>query len=188
MCTVGTNKINRPSLILESLQENLLVFLILTVYMTTFAGVMWAIKRPKQGKKKVQESSSDSVGEMFDTSSRGYKDIIKVKDNQIRSLTAKLNLNTEPDDMGIMYQVPEWEDVKSIAKTQGINPLLLEIPMVKKEVKKLIKGMTLDEITKNVGEFKTLAAKYGFKLGDKTGDKSKTGDVAETELNTTNFF
>jgi len=137
---------------------------------------MYVLKRPKTTKKKVQDTSNDSVSEMFVTSSSGYKDIIKVKDNQIRSLTSKLNLvkGEEDQDQGnLMDQEPSWEDVKAYVKTQNINPLYLEIPMVKKEIKKLIRGMTISEIQENVVELKKLAESKGLKLGDKTDDKSK---------------
>jgi len=156
------------------MEENLLVLLILGIYFPSFFGVMYMLKRPKTGKPKVVQQSSDTVSDMFDTSSRGYKDIIKVKDNQIRSLSAKLNLGKEEsEDQGFLDQVPTWEDVKAIAKTEGINPLYLEIPMVKKEVKKLIAGMSIEEITQNVGELKKLAESKGFKFGTKSDGKTQ---------------
>lgn len=158
------------------MEDQVLVMLILGVYIPSFVGLLWVLRRPKTGKKKVQELSSDSVAEMFDTSSKGYKDIVKVKDNQIQSLTAKLrraNEEENQDQENLLDQEPSWEDIKAIAKTQGINPLLLEIPMVKKEVKKLIRGMSIQEIAENVGEVKKLGERYGFKFGTKEGDKSK---------------
>ena len=158
------------------MEDQILVLLILGVYVPSFVGLLWVLKRPQTGKKRVQEQSSDSVSEMFDTSSRGYKDIVKVKDNQIRSLAAKLKLTEESEgqDQGsLLDQEPSWDDIKALSKTQGINPLLLEIPMVKKEVKKLIRGMSIQEIAENVGEFKKLAERYGFKFDAKADDKSK---------------
>jgi len=158
------------------LEEQTLVLLILGIYVPSFVGLLWVLKRPKSTKKKVQDTSNDSVSEMFDTSSKGYKDIVKVKDNQIRSLTAKLNLvkGEEDQDQGnLLDQEPSWEDIKAYVKTQGINPLYLEIPLVKKEVKKLIRGMTISEIQENVVELKQLAESKGLKLGTKTDDKTK---------------
>lgn len=159
------------------MEDQLLVLLILGVYVPSFVGLLWVLKRPQTGKKRVQEISTDSVSEMFKTSSSGYKDIVKVKDNQIRSLAAKLNLVTkeeEDQDQGnLLDQEPTWEDIKGFAKAEGINPLYLEIPMIKKEVKKLIKGMSIQEIQENVGEIKKLAESKGFKFGPKTDDKSK---------------
>jgi len=156
------------------MEDLTLVLLILGVYVPSFIGVMWKLNGPKQGKKKVVETSSDSVGEMFDTSSRGYKDIIKVKDNQIRSLSQKLNLEKQDsDDQGLLDTVPTWEDIKGIAKTQGINPIYLEIPMVKKQIKKLIAGMSIQEIQENVGELKKLAESKGFKFGATSGQSSE---------------
>jgi len=112
---------------------------------------------------------------------------MKVKDNQIRSLTQKLNLSREEDqEESIMEHIPSWEEVKSLAETQGINPLVLEMPFIKKEVKKLISGMTIQEITKNVGELKKLMGGKGFKFGNKEGDESKT-PIGEIKLDTTNF-
>ena len=151
---------------------------------------MWTLKRPKSGKKKVQDESSDSVGEMFKTSSTGYKDIIKVKDNQIRSLSAKLSqFNDESEqDESLLEHVPTWEEVKQLAKTQGINPLMLEMPFIKKEVKKLIRGMSIQEITQNVDELKKLAADKGFKLGDKKTDESKDPVDEYLKQNPSAFF
>jgi len=171
------------------MEDLTLVLLVLGIYIPSFVGVMLAIKRPNTGKKKVQESSSDSVGEMFDTSSRGYKDIIKVKDNQIRSLAAKLKLNEdEEEEESIMDHVPTWEEVKALAETQGLNPLILEMPIIKPQVKKLIKGMSIEEISKNVNEIKKLLGGKGFKFGNKEGDKSENTPVGEIKLDTTNFI
>jgi len=161
------------------MEENLLVLLILGIYFPSFFGVMYMLKRPKTGKQKVIKESSDTVSDMFDTSSRGYKDIIKVKDNQIRSLSAKLNLDKQESgdqDQGLLDQVPTWEDIKAIAKAEGIKPLYLEIPMVKKEIKKLIAGMSIEEIQENVGELKKLAESKGFKFGDKKRDNEDAVD------------
>jgi len=156
------------------MEDLTLVLLILGVYIPSFVGVMWKLKGPKTGKSKVIQQSSDTVSDMFDTSSRGFKDIIKVKDNQIRSLSAKLNLEKpDSEDQGLLDQEPAWEDVKAMAKAEGINPLYLEIPMVKKEVKKLIKGMTSEEILENVSELKKLAESKGFKFGNKKDGTSE---------------
>jgi len=147
------------------------------------------LKRPKTGKPKLIQQSSDTVSDMFDTSSRGFKDIIKVKDNQIRSLSAKLNLEKEDSaDQGILDQVPTWEDIKALAKTEGINPLYLEIPMVKKEVKKLIKDMTIEEIAENVGELKKLAESKGFKFGAKKDGQTEDPVAQFLEQNPNSFI
>jgi len=172
------------------MEDLTIILLVLGIYIPTIVGVMLVLKRPNSGKKKVISESSDSVGEMFKTSSTGYKDIIKVKDNQIRSLTQKLNLATEDSDQdeSIMEHVPTWDEVKQLAQTQGLNPLILEMPFVKPHVKKLIRGMSIQEITENVAQIKKFASDKGFKFGDKTGDKSKTPPVGEVELDTTNFI
>jgi len=172
------------------MEDITLILLVLGIYVPTFVGVMLVIKRPNTGKKKVVESSSDSVGEMFDTSSRGYKDIIKVKDNQIRSLTQKLNIANEdvPGEESIMEHVPSWDEIKQLAATQGLNPLLLELPFIKKQVKALTKGMSIEEITNNVAQIKKLAGDKGFKFGDKKGNESKTPAVGEIQLDTTDFI
>lgn len=154
-----------------------MVLLILGVYIPSFIGLIWVLKRPKTGKKRSVDTSGDTVSEMFDTTSKGYKEIIKVKDNQVRSLSAKLKLEQEEEtgqDQGsVLDQEPTWEDIKAMAKAEGINPLYLEIPMIKKEVKKLIRGMTIEEIAENVGELKKLAESKGFKFGTKTDGKTE---------------
>jgi len=161
------------------MEENTLIFLILGIYLPSLFAVLYMLKRPKMGKKKAIETSGDTVAEMFTTSKDGYKDIIKVKDNQIRSLTAKLNLDKqEGEDQGLLEQLPSWEDVKALAKTEGINPLYLEVPMIKKEVKKLIKDMTIGEIAENVSDLKKLAESKGFKFGIKK-DGTSEDPVAE---------
>jgi len=163
--------------------------MILGIYFPSLVAVMWMLKRPKQGKKKAIETSGDTVAEMFTTSKDGYKDIIKVKDNQIRSLSAKLNLEKEDSaDQGLLDEVPTWEDIKAIAKAEGINQLYLEIPMVKKEVKKLIAGMSIGEIKENVGELKKLAESKGFKLGTKKDGTSEDPVAKLLEQNPNAFF
>jgi len=156
------------------LSELTIVLLVLGLYIPTLVLVMIKLKPSKSGRNKVENAASSSVSELYEVSNKQTKDILKVKDNLIRSLQQKLHLLRDEEDQEQQAGTAiQWDDVKALAKAKGINPLLLEIPFVKKQAKSFIKDMTMEDLIANVDEFQKLAGSKGLKFGDQKGDKSK---------------
>lgn len=97
--------------------------------------------------KKVSEAANSSVSDMYEVYNNQVKDVLKVKDNALRSMQQKLRQyegDQSEESEGSTTQI-SWEDIKAIAKKKGVSPLILEIPTVKKNIMKFTKGMSIAE-------------------------------------------
>lgn len=65
-----------------------------------------------------------------------------------------------------------YEQIKELAKTQGINPVLLDLPMVKDFVEPAIKG-------KSIGEIKQLLDGAKSLLANKQSESIDSGEFGE---------
>jgi len=143
---------------------------ILAVLGTVFASVVYGINRHNPN-KKAKKSADDGVSDMYGVYSEQVKDILKLKDNHIKRLNAELaTYSTEPEEEEGKQEI-KLDDLTQIAKEAGINPIILNNPLVKKYIKKYTKGMDIEEIMALVSQFK------GF-MGSK-GSKSETTDTQD---------
>jgi len=122
--------------------------------------------------KKAQKSGSDGVKDMYSVYSDQVRDILKLKDNHIKRLNREIQ-EEESVSSDTDQEPAKYEDLKALAKEAGINPLLLEMPFVKTQIKKYTKGMSIEEIISTVKELK------GF-IGNK---QSKPNDPEQIENN-----
>ena len=129
------------------------VLLILGIFIPSFIGVLWQLNRinpSKKGAKRAHEAVDTSLSELFGVQKEQIEEILKSKTNQIRSLEKKLRLESEESQIettvnGKDTQV-RYEDIQALVKKQYPDKAkFLDIPFVKKEVMKAVKGMTLDE-------------------------------------------
>jgi len=127
--------------------------------------------------KKASKSGSDGVKDMYSVYSEQIKDILKLKDNHIKRLNAEIQTYSVSDDEDDQNNPAKYEDLKALAKEAGINPLILEMPFVKTQIKKYTKGMSIEEIISTAKELKTF-------VGNK---QSKSTDPAKVE-NEPNYF
>jgi len=114
--------------------------------------VFYGISRLNQG-KKASKSGSDGVKDMYSVYSEQIKDILKLKDNHIKRLNAEIQNSIGSDDE-TDQEPAKYEDLKALAKEAGINPLILEMPFIKNNIKKYTKGMSIEEIISTVNELK----------------------------------
>jgi len=130
-----------------------------------FGMILFAIIR-FSGDKKAKKSGSDGVKDMYSVYSDQVRDILKLKDNHIKRLNAELN-NYSQDSEEQPETAVKYEDLSGIAAEHGINPLILNNPIVKKYIQKYTKGMDIDEILALVNQFKSL-----------TGNKKPKSEIA----------
>jgi len=121
---------------------------------TVFGMLLFAIIR-FSGDKKAKKSGSDGVKDMYSVYSDQVRDILKLKDSHIKRLNAQLQ-QFEPNSEEEPESQVKYEDLAGIAQEHGINPLILNNPIVQKYIKKYTKGMSIDEILALVNQFKSL--------------------------------
>lgn len=129
------------------------VLLILGIFIPSFIGVLWQLNRINPSKKvakRANEAADTSVSELFAVQKGQIEEILKSKTNQIRSLEKKLRLESEESQIETSPDAKDtqvrYEDIQALVKKQYPDKAkFLDIPFVKKEVMKAVKGMTLDE-------------------------------------------
>lgn len=150
------------------MEENSLVLLIIVIFGCVFGGVMWQLNRinPSKNKpKRAKEAADTSVSELYEVQTEQVKDIIKLKNNEIKSLQAKLRIETEEtEEIDPKDTQVQFEDIKTLVKKAYPQyGKFLDFPFAKKEIMKATKGMTLDEIITMVEDW------TGKKIKDHSG-------------------
>jgi len=146
------------------------VLLILGVFLPSFFVVIWQLNRLNPGKnrpKKGVDAADSSVSELFGVQTEQIKEIIKSKNNQIKSLQHQYRQDQDEIDPNISTPEVKYGDLKVLASEFGVNPLVMELPYVKKNILKYTKGMSMEEIIESTKEITKLMGGKGFKLGSK---------------------
>jgi len=138
--------------------------------------VLYGINRLNPA-KNAKKSGSDGVKDMYAVYSDQVKDILKLKDNHIKRLNREIQDEYGSNDDETADTPAKYNDLKALAKEAGINPLILEMPFIKNQIKKYTKGMSIEEIISTVQELK------GFIGNKKLGSKVETA-----EQNNPQFF
>jgi len=128
---------------------------------SVFGLIIFAIIR-FSGDKKSKKSGSDGVKDMYSVYSDQVRDILKLKDNHIKRLNAELQQYSPNSEEESKPEV-KFEELADLASKSGINPIILNNPLVKKYIKKYTKGMDIEEILALVNQFKSLTGNKGSK-------------------------
>lgn len=152
------------------------VILILGIVGAVLATSMWVFSRVNPA-KSAKKQGYDSIKSMYEVYDQQVQDVLKIKDNQIKRLNQKINsleaeYEEEPEDTSVKY-----DDLKALAKEKGINPALLDMPFVKKQIQKYTKGMSMEEVLE-------IANQFGLLKGNK---QSKSNSSQEIE-NQSGYF
>jgi len=127
-----------------------------------FGGII-LIKRGEKGRKTAQ----DSISSMYSTYNQQVKDVLQIKDSQIKRLQNKIQ-QLEPDIEENPTNSPlELGALEKLAQERGINPAILKNPMLQKLIKKYTKGMGIEEII-------AIADQFGLLKGNKQPKPSDT--------------
>jgi len=122
------------------------VLLILGIFVPVFVGVLWQLNRinpSKTQQKKASGAAESSVSELFAVQTEQIKEIIKSKNNQIKSFQQQLRQDTEEPDQGIDKQVT-FEQITAFVK-QNYPKYAPMLPFMKKQIMEITKGMTLEQ-------------------------------------------
>jgi len=137
------------------------VLLILGVFIPVFIVVIWQLNRLNPIKKAVKAGDS-SIKDLYSVHNEQVTDILKLKDKQISSLSAKLRLyedetEEEPEPVADLIKSPE---IQKLLQERGINPTLLDNPVIQKYIKKYTKGMSIEQVLE-------IAQQFGLLKGSK---------------------
>jgi len=145
------------------------VLLILGVFLPVFIVVIWQLNRLNPI-KKAQKAGDSSIKELYSVHNEQVSDILKLKDKQISSLSAKLRLYEEepeeeqPEQVADLIQSPE---ILNLLKQRGISPSLLQNPVILKYIKKYTKGMSIEQVLE-------IAKQFGLLKGSKESQSPLT--------------
>jgi len=143
--------------------------LILGVFIPVFMVVIWQLNRLNPIKKAAKAGDS-SIKELYSVHNEQVTDILKLKDKQISSLSAKLRLyedeteEEQPEEVSDLIKNPE---IQELLKQKGINPTLLDNPVIQKYIKKYTKGMSIEQVLE-------IAKQFGLLKGSKQPEGSAT--------------
>jgi len=114
---------------------------------------LYAINR-MSGPKKAKKAGDDGISDLYDVYNTQVKDILKIKDSQISSLTSKLKRMEaqEYDEPESNSEDAKFEEITALVKTQypKMAPLLI---VFKKQIMDATKGMDVKEILGYVKQF-----------------------------------
>ncbi len=116
--------------------------------------------------KRAQRGGYDGIKSNYEVYNQQVKDIITLKDNQIKRLNVKIT-QLEPSLEENESNTPlELGALEKLAQERGINPALLKNPMIQKLIKKYTKGMGIEEIIAIADQFGLLKGNKGSKPSD----------------------
>jgi len=131
------------------------ILLILGVFLPVFFVAVWQINRLNPTKKGVKAGDS-SIEQMYTVYNQQVSDVLKVKDKQIASLSTKLRnyeeetTEEQPQEVAELVKNPQ---IQELLKQRGINPALMDNPVIQKYIKKYTKGMTIEQVIEIAKQF-----------------------------------
>jgi len=151
------------------------VLLILGIFLPLFFAGIWQLNRLNPNKKAAKAGDS-SIKELYNVYNNQVSDVLKLKDKAIASLSAKLrNFEEETEIEEEQTSIP-LDDLKPLLQQQGINPAILEIPMVRDKIKEFTQGMSITDLISLVSQFK------------KTSQTPELESIPETKQDTASYF
>jgi len=129
------------------------VLLILGIFLPLLFVGVWQLNRVNPTRKGAKAGDS-SIKELYSVYNQQVNDVLKIKDKQISSLTAKLRVFDEPNEEELDNGVKPvtWDEITALVTTQYPKYANL-LPLVKKQVMDATKGMTMQEILEYVKTF-----------------------------------
>jgi len=149
------------------------VILVLGIFFPLLMVGIWQLNRTNPGRKAVK-AGDNSIKEMYSVYNTQVTDVLKVKDKQIASLTTKLHnfeeeiQEEEPEEVADLVKNPE---IQKLLQARGINPALMDNPIIQKYIKKYTKGMSIEQVLE-------IAKQLGFLKGNK---QSEPGSIEQSQ-------
>jgi len=126
------------------------VLLVLGVFLPLLLVGVWQLNRLNPN-KKANKAGDSSIKELYSVYNTQVSDVLKLKDKSIASLQAKLRNFEEPDEQ-------EEPGTEKMVTFEEISALVTKIypkyapmlPLMKKQIMEITKGMTLEQVMEYV--------------------------------------
>jgi len=151
------------------------VLLILGIFLPLLFVGVWQLNRVNPNKRG-QKAGDSSIKELYNVYNQQVTDVLKIKDKQISSLSAKLRIfeeepEEEPEEVAQLIENPE---IQKLLQARGINPNILNNPVIQKYIKKYTKGMTIEQVLEIANQFGLLKGNKQSKPSNSVEDLLKT--------------
>jgi len=153
------------------------IILVLGIFLPLLFVGIWQLNRVNPT-KKAQKAGDDSIRQLYSVHNQQVTDVLKLKDKQISSLSAKLRVYEEDTE----EEAPEVTDliknpeIQKLLQAKGINPALLDNPVLQKLIKKYTKGMSVEQVLE-------IASSLGIFKGNKQSQEGAIGQPTEYNPN-----
>jgi len=130
------------------LEELTLVLLILgTVFGSVFSAIWYkkTINPVKKAQKRNEMSLFDNLTDYREVEKNTIQDILKQKDNQIKSLNARIKTFEPMMEEDQQQKGVSFEEITALVQ-QSYPKYAPMLPLMKKQIMDITKGMSLDEI------------------------------------------
>jgi len=126
------------------------VLLVLGVFLPLLLVGVWQLNRLNPN-KKANKAGDSSIKELYSVYNEQVGDVLKLKDKSIASLQAKLRNFEETDDEDITgtEKMVTFEEISALVQQTypKYSPML---PLMKKQIMEITKGMTLEQVLEYV--------------------------------------
>jgi len=107
--------------------------------------VMYGIRRHNPA-KVAAKAGYDSIKTMYETYNTQVKDVLQIKDAQIKRLNAIKQQYEQPIEENTTKEPINLDSLAPILQERGFNPNILQNPIISKLIRKYTKGMPVEEI------------------------------------------
>jgi len=136
------------------MEEFTIVVILGVVFMGIFTGfILLNRQNPvKKARKRNEISQFDNLTEYREVEKATILDILKQKDNQIKSLNARIKQFEPIDEEDQPQKQVSFEEITALVK-QTYPKYLPIVQLGKKQIMEMTKGMSMDEILNYVKQF-----------------------------------
>jgi len=154
------------------------VLLILGIFLPLLFVGIWQLNRVNPNKRAIK-AGDNSIKDMYETYNTQVQDVLKVKETQIKSLSAKLRTyeeETEEEEPAEVADLIKNPQIQALLQQKGINPKVLDNPVIQKYIKQYTKGMSIEQVLE-------IAQQFGFLKGNNQSQEGVIGQTPEHNPN-----
>jgi len=149
------------------INETYLLLMILgTGISAVFAAIYYkkGLNPVKKAQKKAEMSLFDNLTDYREVEKATIADILKQKDNQIKSLNARLTQLEPQEEEDPGQKSATFEEITQLVK-QTYPQYTMLLPMFKSQIMKGVKGMSINEIVSTIQSFAKSGGKSPLGIG-----------------------
>jgi len=132
----------------QDLEDITLIILVLgTLFGTIFSAIWYkkSLNPVKKAQKRNEMSLFDNLTDYREVERATITDILKQKDNQIKSLNARIKTFEPVEEENQPKKGVTWDEIQTLVK-QSYPKYSVMLPLMKKQIMEMTKGMSMDEL------------------------------------------